>query len=298
MFQFFEHFNQEVFRLLVALSQQIAASVVLFIRQGSWALITVGLMVVDASSRNLQLLLLFWVGAGALAAVLGAVRVWQLRFGGWLKLVQWDWLKRGVVVSVAFLIATLALRGIQTVDRYWLEWLSNIELVGAYVLFIGVASTLMVFLDAGLFSFFYPEIIRLHQQSRNSEANQKVFQLAAATLVVCVAFSAASWVALPVLLQWIGKPIYLDNIWLYKWLLLATILNAFGMVPHYALYAQGRDKAIIGAHLAALVAFVAFVALTGPYVGALAVPAGLGIAFALILAIKTCAYLAIARQAD
>lgn len=294
----FEHLNQEISRLLVALSEQITASLILFMRQGSWALAIVGLMAVDADMRQLQAVMACWLAAGVIAALLGILKIRQLRMGGWNLPVNWAWVKKGAMVSLAFLLATLALRGVQTVDRYWLQSLTSIEVVGAYVLFLSIAGTLMVFLDAGVFAFAYPELIALHHQQQHAQAHRKVKQLLVYILLAAVAFSAISWLLLPYLLQWINKPLYTESIELYPWLLLATVINALGMAPHYALYAQGRDRIIIGSHIAAMVVFAIAVWLLAQILPALAVPLGLVIFFTVILVIKVAAYWATERGSD
>jgi O-antigen/teichoic acid export membrane protein len=160
-----EYFNQEMSRFLVAMSEQITASLILFVRQGSWAIAIVALLTWDASSRNLDTVMALWAIAGVAATTIGIWKLRRLRMGGWEARVDWIWIKKGIRISLAFLIATLALRGIQTIDRYWLEALGGIEMVGAYVILLGVASTLMAFLDAGVFAFAYPTLIKLsHQQ--------------------------------------------------------------------------------------------------------------------------------------
>ncbi|MBC7180623.1 MAG: hypothetical protein H5U14_11140 [Roseovarius sp.] len=92
-------------------------------------------------------------------------------------------------------------------------------------------------------------------------------------------------------MRWIANPVYQANIWLYPWLLTAMIVNAIGLIPHYGLYARGRDKPIILSHLAALGAFVAATWLLSASHAALAVPIGLNVAFVVILIWKTAAYL-------
>ena len=210
--------------------------------------------------------------------------------GGWRLPVNWVWVRKGASVSLSFLLATLALRGVQTIDRYWVQSLSNTETVGAYVLFLSIAGTLMVFLDAGVFAFAYPELIALHHKQQHTQAHRKVKQLLMYVLLAAAVFSGISWLLLPYLLQWINKPLYMQSIGLYPWLLLATAINALGMAPHYALYAQGRDKVIIGSHMGAMPVFVLAVWLLGQTMPTLAVPIGLVIFFSVILLIKAVAY--------
>lgn len=285
-----EHLNQEISRLLIALSEQITASLILFMRQGSWALAIVGLMAVNANMRHLQAVMACWLTAGLIAALLGVHKVKHLGMGGWRLPVNWVWVRKGASVSLSFLLATLALRGVQTIDRYWVQSLSNTETVGAYVLFLSIAGTLMVFLDAGVFAFAYPELIALHHKQQHTQAHRKVKQLLMYVLLAAAVFSGISWLLLPYLLQWINKPLYMQSIGLYPWLLLAAAINALGMAPHYALYAQGRDKVIIGSHMGAMPVFVLAVWLLGQTMPTLAVPIGLVIFFSVILLIKAVAY--------
>ena len=285
-----EHFNQEIFRLMVAMSEQIAASVILFVRQGSWAIVCVLLLNFYPPSRNLDVVLALWAIAGVAAAVMGIWKLKQLNMGGWSNAVDWRWIKKGIAISGAFLLATLAIRGVNTFDRYWLEALGGINMVGAYVLLLGVAGTLMTFLDAGVLAYAYPALIQHHDRHEQTQAHARVRQVLWQTCVISVAFALVSWFLLPYLLHWIGNPVYIESIHLYPWLLLATILNTLSMVPHYGLYAQGHDKPIIYSHGGSLAFFVTAIWLLSDRFGPMAVPLGLNLAFALILVWKSLAY--------
>jgi O-antigen/teichoic acid export membrane protein len=286
-----EYLNQEISRLLIALSQQISASIVLFLRQGSWAIAIVSLFALVPESRNLELVFALWTASGIAAAGLGAWKLSQLEIAGWRLRVDWHWVRRGIAVSLSFLVATLALRGIQTFDRYWLEHLGGVELVAAYVLFIGMAGSLLVFLDAGIFAFTYPQLIRLHQEGARDKARAVVRLAFWQTLVSIVAFGAVSWFLLPHLLHWIGNPLYEREIGLYPWVLAAMAINGIGMIPHYALYARGFDKPIITSHILGLVIFVAVTWGLSRDGWTLAVVIGLNAALFLILFVKSAAYL-------
>jgi O-antigen/teichoic acid export membrane protein len=291
-----EHLNQEVSRLLVVLSEQLAASVILFVRQGSWALASIVVMMFDQEARGLNMVMALWALAGVAAAAIGIWKLKQLKTNGWNLPIDWAWLKKGVAVSTAFLISTLALRGMLTLDRYWLEVLGGIETVGAYVLLMGVASTLIVFLDAAVFSFGYPALIAHNHKGEHSKAHQKVKQLLAQTLAICALFGVVSWLLLPYLLTWIGNPVYFQAAPWYLWLLSAMVLNAIGMVPHFGLYARGQDKPIIHSHIASMLIFAACTWALSRHLGPLAVPLGLNVAFLLILLWKSLAYMTLIRQ--
>lgn len=285
-----EHFNQEMTRLLIALAKPISATVILFIRQGAWSVVMVVAMVLSSGTRNLDLLMSLWAVSGLIAASFAILKLRALAIAGWSLPVDWGCVKKGVLLSLTFLIGTLALRGIQTFDRYWVERLAGIEAVGAYVLLYGIASTLLVFLESALFSFSYPRLIQLSQSGEHSEARAAVKRLFLQALCLAVLFGIASWFILPYLLRWIGNPVYIEAIDLYPLLLLAIILNALSMVPHYALYALGVDRPIVYSHFAALIFFVAATWMAGNLTLKYAVPIGLCFAFGLVFIWKTAAY--------
>jgi len=285
----FEHLNQEISRLLVALHRQTVASVLLFIRQGIWAIAIVIIMMLYPSARNLDNVFILWLISGITAFIIGNVCLRNIGMGGWRSKTNYGWIKSGIKVSGLFLIATLALRGIQTVDRYWIQYLNGLDVVGAYVLFIGMASTLMTFLDAGVFSFSYPTLISLHNKGEKKEYNKTLYKMIIMTIGFTFAFIIASILIMPYLLAWTGKVIYFQYLNVFYWLIVATLFNAFGMISHYALYAQGKDKPIIYSHLSSILIFIVITYLLSKWTTVLAVPIGLTASFLYILVFKTSA---------
>ena len=285
-----EHLNQELGRLLVAISQQTQASLVLFLRQGTWAIAVAALMAVVPETRSLDYVFGAWSVAGLVAVSVGVYRLSQLHIAGWQKQIDWRWIVAGLKVSIPLLIATLAIRGVFTLDRYWLQSLGGLEVLGAYVLFMGIGGALMSFLDAGLFAFSYPSMIGAYQNKQPAVFSRSVRILLIQTVIFSVGFAFMSWWLLTPLLSWLGNSLYLTQQNLYPWVLLTIVLYALGMVPHYALYAQSHDRPIIHSHIASLVVFVIATWLFSQRWSLLAVPLGLSVAFTLILAWKTWAF--------
>lgn len=291
-----EHVNQEIYRLLIALSRQTVASLQHFIRQGSWAVAVVGLMAFFPESRRLDLVMVLWAAAGVLAAAGGTLALLRTGMGGWRLPIDRSWIFAGIRISLAFLVATLALRGIQTIDRYWIEALGGIEAVGAYVLFFGISGALMVFLDAGVFAFAYPDLVRQAQAGAYDAMRLRLRQMLFQILVASAAFVLISWLLMPVFLDWIGHALYRESLELFPWLLGATVLNALGLIPHYALYARRCDRTIILSHLSAIPTFALGGWLLAPHLGVAAVPASLCFAFIIILIWKSLAWFSLDRN--
>lgn len=285
-----EHLNQELGRLLVAISEPLLASVVLFVRQGTWSIGITACMALAPSMRSLEYVLGAWTVAGLVACALGAHRIARLDIQGWRSRVDWRWIATGLKIAIPFFVATLAIRGIFTLDRYWMQALGGLEIVGAYVLFAGICATLMTFLDAGVFAFSYPGLITAFNQKDPAQFRARVRNLFLLTCAMAAGFSVVSVILLKPLLSLMNNPVYLAHQNLYPWLLASSVLYALGMVPHYALYAQGWDRPIIYSHVASLAAFVVATWIFSKYSPELAVPAGLCAAFSLILAWKGWAF--------
>src|SRR5690606_16433979 len=77
-----EHINQELSRILIAVSEQLTASIAIFLRFGVWAFIVTAWMLAQPDSRNLQFVLGGWTIGGALALCLSVYRVFTLRLAG------------------------------------------------------------------------------------------------------------------------------------------------------------------------------------------------------------------------
>ena len=285
-----EQINQELGRLLVAISEQLWASVVVFIRQGTWSVTVVVLMIFEPTTRSLDYVMGAWTVAGVLAVWVGGYRLSRLGMSGWHKKIDWKWIAAGLKVSIPFLVATLGIRGVFTLDRYWLKSLGGLEMVGAYVLFMSIASALMAFLDAGVFAFSYPGLINAHQKKQPDLFRHNLWQMLVLTCLLTVAFVFVSLLMLSPLLGWLGNPLYIAQQNLYPWLLAAMVVYALGMVPHYALYAQSLDKPIIQSHIASLFLFVIATWLFSQRWPLLAVPLGLCAAVTLILVWKAWAF--------
>ena len=286
-----EHLNQEIGRLLIAVSEQLLASILLFLRQGTWAIAIVALMALDASTRSLYYVFCAWVIAGFIAVLVGSSRLITLGIGGWKNKIDWKWIYTGLKISIPFLIATLAIRGVFTLDRYWLQSLGGLEIVGAYVLFIGISGTLMAFLDAGIFAFIYPGLISAYNKNQPAIFRKNLRTSLIQTIILSAGFSIVSLLLLSPLLKWIDNPLYTQHQYLYPWLLLMMVINALSMVPHYALYAQGIDRHIIYSHIASLLIFVAATWFFARHSPLLAVPFGLIAAHVVMLVWKAWAFL-------
>lgn len=286
-----EHLSQELNRLLVVMSKQLAASLILFFRSGAWCVVVIAWMWYIPSSRSLETVFKFWVIGNVLAILLGVYYCFRLGASGWSKPIDWQWVKQGLKIAVPLLIGTLALRGIYTIDRYWFESLTSRDILGAYVLFMGMCNALQSFLDAGVFMYAYPDLIKKYNNNDQLGFRKEMRKLLTLTVFICLVFVVCSAVVLPYILQWLDRDIYKENVVIFWWLLLSMVIFVLGMIPHYGLYAKNIDTPIIKSHVYGLVVFFPVVWLISQYDSYLAIPASLCFVFLLMFFYKSYFYI-------
>jgi len=241
--------------------------------------------------QSLDTLYLAWLIGGLSSIILGAIVI-KHSVPNW-SLVKTDyiWLKKGYKVGGMFLVATVCFKGLLTFDRYAVEAISSIEMLGVYVFYIGVVMGAYSFLDPAVFSFLYPKMLQSYQL-KDKQAYQKLFkELVVSTIVISVVMAAIIWMMMPHIISWIDKPIYSRYLSDLVILIAAGFIYAIGFIPHYALYAMKGDRWIVLAHISALAVFsgaLLFITLDN---GIQSVAMALLLAFSWMGLVKTIGYI-------
>lgn len=251
-----EYFAQELNRILVAISKQFIASVVLFVRSGVWVVAVALIFYYEPAARSLDFVLSFWFFGSLCACIVGALVVCNQKLKGWARPINYSWVKLGLLVAFPFLLSTLALRGVFTVDRYWMESLLGLEALGAYVLFIGMANVVVSFLDAGVFVFIYPALIKAHQENNSEVFRSFMRKLMVQGVIIGLALSLALSAVLGMVIDFIDKPVFVAYEWMFPWIMLANFIYCLGMIPQFGLYAQGLDRDIVRSQVVSFVVFL------------------------------------------
>jgi O-antigen/teichoic acid export membrane protein len=285
-----EHIAQEINRILIAVSDQVAATLILFLRMGAWGLVVIVLMQTVPDTRSLTFVLASWVVGVSVAVAVGAWRIRSLSFTGWSVPLDWPWIRTGIGIALPMLVGTLTVRALFTADRFWLEATLGRDALAAYVLYAGIAVALTTVLEAGVFSYSYPSLIAQFSQGKVNDFRALVQKTARETVWISVGYSVVTVILIGPIVARFESAVYERMFDLYPWSLLSMLLYSLSLVPHYGLYAMGKDRQIIASQIVALSVFVAA---TGVLVRAgtqYAVPQGLCCAFAMLLAWKMIAY--------
>jgi O-antigen/teichoic acid export membrane protein len=285
-----EHLAQEMNRLLIVIGRPLAATWILFIRMGAWVWPLLLVFWAIPGTRHLDSVFAAWLAGVAAATLAGALITWK-EVAPWRTWpIDFDWIRRGFLVGALFLVSSLCFKALTTIDRYFVELLAGQDLLGIYVLYVGLAMAILQVLQPAVTAFLYPRIVGSYRKGDMETYGRLMRELAWSSIGLTFVLALAAALLSPYVLRWIGRPIYLEHIHLL-WLLLAVpIAYAAGLAPHYGLYARGADVTILATHIAGTVVFIATVAIFAPHVRLEATALGLLAALTFITAAKFAGY--------
>lgn len=253
IFVFLEHINQEMTRVAEALGRPILAGNLTILRNGIWPYAALIGIIFVPSLRNINSILILWAFFGLISTYF-TLKIIMKEFPITGKLaINWNWLKSGIIISCLFFTGTLAVRALFTLDKFFIKTLSVSELP-AYILFSALGIAVLTIVEASIFSFSYPKMLQ-------SPSNFKILRVLVKqsigyTFTICLMLSTVLFLALPLLLTFIGHDAYIRNIDLAPLVLLSASIYALGLAPHYGLYALKMDKIIISANIIGLLVFL------------------------------------------
>jgi len=294
-----EHFAQELYRLLIIAGKVEQSSIALFIRSGLWVLILLALWLQNtAVFLQLQQVLTLWFLGGVLSIFWS---LWCLRLvlGDRSSVgtpVNWQRLREGIRVAALFFVGTLVLKFASTADRFLVEHFADLNAVGPYVLYVGLAGAIATVVDAAVVVYDYPGLIRAWQAG--DEQQFRILYRAFLRRVLLYALGMALMLSLflrPVLI-FIGKQQVLDAWPLAVPLVLANVLLSLANVPHYALYAARNDRSILVATCFGTAIFFVAAVVSGSSIGALAVAWSSALGALVVLLSKAILWRRILRQ--
>ena len=283
-----EHLSYEAYRLFVALGRPVTAGVVGFFRGASWVLLIVPLFHWREDLQTLTSVLLLWLFGGLASLLFSLVVLYRDGFTFCKGPLDTAWIFRGLRVAAPFFLGTLAIRGIFTVDRYLVEALSDLAVVGVYTFYTGICVALLALVDAAIFSFTYPQLIHSANSGNEVEFKARFRRLCRHCVAATLGLATITYILSIPIIRLADNPIYLEYLDLFGLLLIAYCLFIISSIPHYGLYAIKADGAILQARVVALVSFLASMAIFYHFKPELfAVPTSMIIAFCCLSVLKS-----------
>ncbi|MDR1768737.1 MAG: hypothetical protein LBR32_09990 [Propionibacteriaceae bacterium] len=252
-----EALGLDLARILTAMGSPFFSNVVLFVRAGTWPLPLLLAVWLVPGLRSVQTVFVVWLVLDALGVGLGVVGIWRKRLVGWHTRLGWPWFRRGIKIAATFLFATLMLRALFSIDRELVLRFAGENRVAAYTVYAGVAQAMTALLEAGVFSYTYPALLRAHATADRQAYSKALVAMARGVAVVVAFFAVCAVILLPILLGYIPNPTYRSFLGDFHILLAAQAVYNLSMIPHYVLYAGDRDRWIVASHVVAFAGFLA-----------------------------------------
>lgn len=282
-----EHLNFEFYRLLFVFKKPLQANINLFLRNGLWVLFASWQMYVY-KEISIAEILWYWFIGNAFALIYTLIIIIGKRYKIDTQNFKWDkqWIKTGLLVSVPYILATLAYKTIEFSDRYMIDYFLDKKQVGIYSFFANMANVLNIVLFTIVISMIYPKMVTAIME-KNQPAYQKYFKrMKKETVFYAAGVSVFLAIMLPIILMAIHKDIYLKQFYVFFLLILGNFFLNLSFVYHFVIYAQHKDWQIFKATAWAAIANVLLNLLLIPLLGIAGAALATLVSFLIILLIK------------
>lgn len=251
-----EHISIEQNRLLNTIQKQLSASMVLFLRSGVWVLFMLPLIIYVDSFRNLETVLYAWL-IGGLASISFATFVIKNSVQDWHFIKpNYRWILKGYKIGLLFILGTVAFRAISTGDRFLLEQMSDLSIVGIYVFYVSLTVGATAFIHAGVIVFSTPKIVTAFQKGEFLEFQHLMNQFFKELSISIIVMMMALYIFMPFIIEWVDKVSYLEHYNVFYIILATAGVTVLNSHPGTYLYASRRDKFILLSNISALLVFV------------------------------------------
>lgn len=281
-----EHLTSEANRLFIALSKNIVANFILFIKLGVSAYIAILLLYIKPNNVGIDSILLLWFCGCILSLGYSWFHLRRVTRPTSYSLnarnVDWPWIIRGIRVAAPFLVTTISLKIVEYSDRYFIKYFLDESSLGIYTFYYSIASALQILAFTGAIAIYYPKLVQ-YADSDPTLFKQSLVQMSIHTAVIVVIAIIFLILTIPFLLQFVGKSIYSESIILFWGLIISNVIFIFGLIPHYILYAKKNDKWIIYPTIFSAITSLLLSYLLVPKFGLVGTIATTNICFSLLL---------------
>lgn len=246
--------QQELARIALAHGRFHWANVIQFLRLGAWpALVLLAILAGRGSGTSIAGIARAWALTNLAAASLAALVVFRIlrdfSFRPSLRL-----FRAGLPRQLMIFSSSAVLLLFSGIDRVLLGDSAPDAYVAAYVFFGSIYGVTLTLIYSGLINPYYSRLADKAIPWPAKRALLRRFSL------VAVFFAGAVTVMLlagmKVLLAVLGRAEYEQMAYLQVYFAVYVLVSVFGLIPHFALFAQRRDREIALASVFTLVAFL------------------------------------------
>lgn len=240
-----EHLGQELFRLYTTLEKSNLANLFFFIKSGLWIWIVLFDYFLLKNSLDLLRYLYIWAFCSWVSLVISIISLRKIL--DIKKIIfynpNYTLIYKGVKNSGLFFISSLSFLVIQFSDRYMIDLFYGKKKVGIYTTYSQFVNAIDVFIFSAIIMVIYPKLIKLFSYKKAYIKLFKKFKqyiLFASILLIVLTYLIA-----PILLVFLDKPSFLDNINTFNVLLIGVFFLTMSYAYHYDLYIKKKDTLLL-----------------------------------------------------
>ena len=283
-----EHISSEMNRILLAFQLQNIASYLSFFRV-FWIILLIPLMFLSDNLISLKIIFNFWLVNVSISILIYLFVIKKYLSGDkfWEKNVSLSWIFNGFKLIVIYFLSTLVLRSLTVLDRIIFENNIDLNFLGVYTIYIGLAMGLGLIVDGGIMQYYYPKLIKVaDEENSRDKVLVIVKEMIVKTGIVLIFGVMILLIFTERFLGLFPDPIYIENIEVLWWLLLAAVIFSFMLIPHFVLYAYHLDKQNLFANSISLFSFFLTNYFYSPNITIFTMSYSLLVAFSILLSLK------------
>lgn len=264
---FLEHIAQELFRVLIYYEKQLFVSCLLFLRTGLWSIIYVSIAYLDSSFNQLKYVLWAWLIGTSLSIIVPIVRYKNYQYEP--SKLDHKWIFKGVKKSFVLMLSGICFKALFVIDRFSLNYIADIQQVGVYVFYMGVAMGIISFLEPMIFSYTYQKLLKTYGLNHIKEYREILKGFVKSTIVVSCLLIICANLLFPYVVDYTGNVDYIGSVNYFYLISVTMFFYSLSLMCHYILYSLNLDKLILISHSSSFVVYIlAFIIaefLVGPY---------------------------------
>ncbi len=242
----FEHSTFEIIRILIALQRPLFANLLVFFRSILWISSFLVASYLYPDLLTIKSLLAFWVSGLSLAFIVGVallLKVKVLPFETWR--VDVKFIRAAMRGSFVFLMASICYKVIEFSNRYFLMYYYSSFEVGIYSFFQNIVNLMDVFIYTAVIMILLPKLIESRSRQDLEVYRAKLGVMYSGIFYGTIFISVVLLFMINPFLSFIDKRELINNIIIFKILLLSALILCLSLIGHYTLYILNRDRVIL-----------------------------------------------------
>jgi len=249
------HMSLELVRILNSVGQFLTAAALLFLKSVGWVLVLVGLHFYQIISLDFRTLVMAWMVGEFIVVILCISAALKVIEPDWLKL-DWEWIIKGIRSSAYLLVGALAMKGLFTIDRFFVGQIMEPEFLGIYIIFLAVANAMTIVTESAYVPLATPGLTRLFKLMRYDDFIRAGVRFFRSVLVSSTLLAVLAVVFFDSMGGFFKSDLFIAYRSIFYLIIVTILIHNFGISAQIILYAMREDSLNVSISVACLIVFM------------------------------------------